>query len=64
MKITDLKVEGASADQLKRYLEIFQVLIEKGALDGILSGSVQIHFHDYEFVGVQFSYFPWKKRVK
>ncbi len=59
----DLKVEGATDDQIERYKEIFSVLIEKGALDGIRGGSAILHFDsNCIFQGVQLDYWPWRKR--
>ena len=65
MKIEELKVAGASYEQVEKYKEIFQILIEKGALDGIRGGSAIIHFDANSiFQGVQLDYWPWRKRRK
>ena len=58
-----LKIEGADQQQIQRYTEIIRVLLEKGALDGVRSGSTIIHF-DAEgiFMGVELDYWPWKRR--
>lgn len=62
MKI-NLEVAGASKEQIEKYTQIFTVLIEKGALDGVRGGQAIIHFDaDTNFMGVQLSYWPWKKK--
>ena len=62
MKI-DLQVAGATNDQIEKYKQIFSVLIEKGALDGVRGGQAIIHFDaETNFMGVQLSYWPWKKK--
>lgn len=55
----------ATDERLKKYEEIFTVLIEKGALDGIRGGSAIIHFDsDGVFQGVELDYWPWRRRKK
>ena len=62
MKI-DLQVAGATVEQIEKYKQIFSVLIEKGALDGVKGGQAIIHFDaETNFMGVQLSYWPWKKK--
>ena len=62
MKI-DLQVAGATPEQIEKYKQIFSVLIEKGALDGVKGGQAIIHFDaETNFMGVQLSYWPWKKK--
>jgi len=59
----DLKVEGASSEQIDKYKEIFAVLLEKGALDGIRGGSAILHFDaNCIFQGVELNYWPWRRR--
>lgn len=61
MKI-DLQVEGATREQIEKYKQIFSVLIEKGALDGVRGGQAIIHFDaEGNFQGIQFDYWPWRK---
>ena len=50
-------------ERIDKYVEIFTILIEKGALDGIKGGSAIIHF-DSEgvFQGVELDYWPWRRR--
>lgn len=58
-----LHIEGASIEQMEKYKEIFSVLLEKGALDGIKGGSAIIHFDSLGiFQGVQLDYWPWRRR--
>lgn len=62
MKI-DLQVAGASQEQIEKYKQIFSVLIEKGALDGVKGGQAIIHFDAMGiFQGVQLDYWPWRRR--
>ncbi len=62
MKI-DLQVPGATQEQIVKYTEIFKLLIEKGALDGVRAGSTIIHFDsNCVFQGIEFSYFPWRRQ--
>lgn len=59
----DLKIEGYTNEQLERYKEIFGILIEKGCLDGIKGGSVELHFDPNGiFQGPEFHYWPWRRR--
>ena len=55
----------ATDERMAKYVEIFTVLIEKGALDGIRGGSAIIHFDsDGIFQGVELDYWPWRRRRK
>ena len=55
----------ATDERLAKYIEIFTILIEKGALDGIKGGSAIIHFDSNgTFVGVELDYWPWRRRKK
>lgn len=50
-------------ERLERYTEIFTVLIEKGALDGVRGGKAIIHFDPLGiFQAVQLDYSPWRRR--
>lgn len=68
MKITlDIKsmdnVGEFTPQRLTRYEEIFNVLIEKGCLDGVRGGRVMIHFDPNGiFQAVQLDYSPWRRR--
>ena len=55
----------ATDERMAKYVEIFTILIEKGALDGIRGGSAIIHFDsDGIFQGVELDYWPWRRRRK
>lgn len=52
-------------ERINKYVEIFTILIEKGALDGIRGGSAIIHFDSNgTFMGVELDYWPWRRRNK
>ena len=62
MKI-EIKIEGATREQLIKYTEIFTVLLDKGALDGVRGGKTILHFDgEGRFMGVQLDYMPWRRR--
>lgn len=62
MKI-EIKIEGATQEQLEKYTEILTVLISKGALDGVRGGKTILHFDaDGNFMACQLDYMPWRKR--
>ena len=64
MKI-DLQVAGATTEQIEKYKEIFSVLLDKGALDGVRNGSVILHFDgNCVFQAVELDYRPWIRRKK
>lgn len=60
----NITIEGVPTDEAEHYLEIFQALIRSGGLTGVKSGQTILHFGPTgEFMGVQLSYWPWKKRA-
>ena len=60
-----LTVEGASPQELERYQEILIALIQSGGLTGVKGGQTIIHFDaNAEFMGVQLSYWPFRRRKK
>ena len=63
MQQIQLNVTGASKEEVARYHEILSALISSGGLTGVKGGQTIIHF-DAEgvFMGVQLSYFPWRRR--
>ncbi len=62
-KIITLNVEGADKTELERYQEILLALIHSGGMTGVKGGQTILHFdQDGNFVGVQLSYWPWKKK--
>lgn len=60
----DIKQE-LTEDEIGRYQEILVALISCGGLSGVKGGQTIIHF-DAEgiFQGIQFSYWPWRRRKK
>ena len=64
MKI-DIKIEGATKEQMEKYTEILTVLISKGALDGVKGGKTILHFDgEGNFMGVQLDYMPWRRKTQ
>ena len=58
-----LTIDGATEEDLLRFQEIFVALISCGGLSGVKGGQTIIHFDgDGKFVGVQLSYWPWRRR--
>lgn len=58
-----LQVEGATTQEINRYYEVIQALIVSGGLTGVKGGQTIIHFdQEGDFMGVQLSYWPWRKR--
>ncbi len=50
---------------LREYEEIITALITSGGLSGVKGGQTIIHFdQDAVFMGVQLSYWPWRRRKK
>lgn len=57
-------VEVDTVYQADEIAKIFSLLIEKGALQGVKSGSANIHFdHTCKFTGIEFSYWPYRERT-
>jgi hypothetical protein len=57
-------IDGIPEDEARHYREIFIALISSGGLTGVKSGQTILHFGPSgEFMGIQLSYWPWKKRV-
>ena len=64
-----IEVESLSDDnyrfikRIEKYEKIFKLLIDKGALDGVMRGSANIHFgNDGEFTGIELNYWPWREK--
>lgn len=58
-----IDLQGYDPDEIERYREIFRALIQSGGLSGVKSGQTIIHFdNDGNFMGVQLSYWPWRRR--
>lgn len=50
-------------EQQDKFREIFAALITSGGLTGVKSGQTIIHFdQEGNFMGVQLSYWPWRRR--
>lgn len=62
-KFIQIELKGYTDEEIKRFEEIFQKLLASGGLSGVRGGQTILHF-DSEgvFMGVQLSYFPWKRR--
>lgn len=57
--------EDFSSNEIQNLTEIIQALIDTGGLSGMKNGSTNIHFDQNGlFQGVQFTYWPWKRRKK
>jgi hypothetical protein len=55
--------DNLTAEEIQKVQEIFIVLLQKGGLLGVKNGSTNIHFDkDGTFQGIQFDYWPWKRR--
>lgn len=62
MKI-ELKIEGASEEQMIKYQRIIYALLRVGGLDGVKRGRTVIHFNaEGGFAGIQLDYMPWVER--
>jgi len=50
-------------ERLKMYEEIITALVSSGGFDGVKGGQTILHFDaNGIFMGVQLSYWPWKRR--
>ena len=59
----EIKLDGATKEEMQRYTEIFLALIASGGLTGVKGGQTILHFDQTgDFQGVQLSYWPWKKK--
>ena len=58
-----IELKDTNENEITRFEEIFRALIDCGGLTGVKGGSTTIHFDGQgEFQGVEFKYFPWRKR--
>ena len=65
MKKIEVNIEGMSKDEMERVREILGALISSGGLFGVKGGQTIMHFDpNGEFVGVQLSYWPYRRRKK
>lgn len=62
--ILDIKnTENFDVRNQRKYEEIVSALISSGGLDGVKGGQTIIHFDsEANFMGVQLSYWPFKRR--
>jgi hypothetical protein len=58
-----IELKGYTQEEIKKIEEIFRALIASGGLTGVKGGQTILHF-DSEglFMGVQLSYFPWRRK--
>ena len=62
MKI-EIKVEGASQEQMINYQRVLFALIKVGGLDGVKRGRTVIHWNaEGKFSGIQLDYMPWTEK--
>lgn len=58
-----INLTGGDQEQVQKYREIFEALIASGGLSGVKGGQTIIHFDaEGQFMGVQLSYWPWRRR--
>jgi hypothetical protein len=62
-KIETVLIENHDERELASIKEIFSALVKSGGLTGVKGGTTILHF-DAEgmFMGVQLSYWPWRRR--
>jgi len=64
MKI-EIELKGYTEEEVNRIREIVHALITTGALSGVRGGQTILHFdNEGIFQGIQFDYWPWKRRKK
>ena len=52
-------------EEIRAIQEVVMALIQTGGLLGVKGGSTNIHFDgDGVFQGIQFDYWPWRRRKK
>ncbi len=66
MNKTEIKLtidRKLSEEEIKNYQEILVALVASGGLSGVKGGQTILHFDGIgNFMGVQLSYWPWRKR--
>jgi len=64
--MTEIKInltENLTLEEVDKVQEIFIALLKSGGLFGVKGGQTILHFDsNAEFMGVQLSYWPWKKK--
>ena len=59
----EIELKDYTPEEIQRFREIFNALITSGGLLGVKGGQTILHFGpEGEFMGVQLSYWPWRKR--
>ncbi len=59
----EIKIEGATEQQMINYQRILYALLKVGGLDGVKRGRTVIHFNaEGKFSGIQLDYMPWTER--
>jgi len=62
-KIETVLIENHDERELASIKEIFGALVKSGGLTGVKGGTTILHFDaDGVFMGVQLSYWPWRRR--
>ena len=65
LKLTIKNTENIGEVDTPRLEEIITALVSSGGLTGVKGGKTVIHFDgDGNFMGVELSYWPWRKRKK
>jgi hypothetical protein len=63
INIKNLENVDVTPERVKKYEEIITALVSSGGLDGVKGGQTIIHFdQDAIFMGVQLSYWPWRRK--
>ncbi len=56
-------IKDLTPERIKAYEEILTALVTSGGLSGVKAGQTIIHFdHEANFMGIQLSYWPYKRR--
>lgn len=56
-------IGDVSVEQIEKYTEIFEALVQTGSLIGVRGGQTIIHFdQDGVFMGINTNYWPWKRK--
>ena len=59
----EIELKGYTPEEITKFREIFNALITSGGLSGVKGGQTILHFDgEGNFMGVQLSYFPWRRR--
>lgn len=62
-KIETVLTENHDEHEISSIKEIFNALVRSGGLTGVKGGQAILHFDsEGNFMGVQLSYWPWRRR--